>query len=162
MKKIEKKVGYWDVMNSISNGKSIQDEDIEKHFKTFVTYRKFSNLPKACISMAQMYRYKTPIPVVAEYRFLKHSSKYPKNLSLPNDKKDEYIHIVIKWIQKEFNVGEVSAKEYLEILGGKRIYRIMEKWSQFDERLIDDPNILELRKITTRYKNEIKSIKGIE
>jgi len=159
---MSKKIGYFDVLKSVISKDNVSDENIIKHFKPFLVTKWLSASPQVVYEMNKLNRYKSNLDVLAEYRFLKHSIKLPKSTFIPFDKKDEYMHVVIECIQKEYMVSKSVSKEYIYLMGGERVHQIMSRRCYFNEISIKDPYTLELRKITTKYKDDIKNLKGIK
>ena len=154
---------YFDVLKSIINKKPIDPADVETHYSGFMASRWLSANPMACytVNLLNSTRGNCNIPKMAEYKFLLNSIKLPKNTYLPFDKNDKDMKTIIDVISREFSIGENSIKDYINILGGARILKILEKHAQMTNNHTTDPRILEIRKALKNKKKELLKMKGL-
>jgi len=153
---------YFDVLTSIINKKQISEEDIQKHFVTYTTIVWLSRNPMACYAANQLNscRGNKYIPKDVDYKFLKESIKLPKNSRLEFDKNDKEMKIIENAIRTYFKTGKSTAREYMAILGGKRIVEILEKMAQLNNTYTRDKDIIDIRNALVKKKKELLKIKG--
>lgn len=153
---------YFEVLNSIINKSHVEKEDISKHFVPFIAIRWLGSSARSCydanaLNSARGLKY---IPKELEYTFLKEVIKLPKYTRLQFDKIDKEHFIIISFIMKEFKCGENVAIEYMDIMGGQRILKILYKYAHIGGNT-HDPEILDLRKAIIKKEEYIKNIKGL-
>jgi hypothetical protein len=153
---------YFDVLKSIINKQNVPQDDIEKHFAGFMAVKWLSANPMACYTVNHLNsaRGNKFIPKIAEYKFLKETIKLPKNTFLQFDKNDKDMQIILDVLVTEFRVGIENVQDYMKILGGERILKILNKHAQLLNTQTTDPKIIELRKAIKKKEKDLLKIKG--
>lgn len=161
---MQEELSYFDVLKSVITKIKVPDNDVEKHFVPFVTMKWLSSDPKTCytINTLNTTRGLQFIPKKDEYIFLKKAVSLPKNKYIAFDKNDKEYDIILLAVASHFKCGKQTAKEYMKILGGERIIKILEKIAQINNTYTKDPKVLELRSALLKKKKEILKIKGIK
>ena len=153
---------YFDVLKSIISKSNVSEEDVDKHFAGFLAVKWLSANPMACYAANSLNsaRGNKHIPKSAEYKFLKNVIKLPKNTYLKFDKNDKEMQIIMTTLTKEFSVGPDNVEDYMQILGGERILKILNKHAQLLNKTTTDPQIIELRKAIKKKEKDLLKMKG--
>jgi len=161
---MNKEIGYFDVLKSVINKHRMDDEIIDKHFVPFMALTWISVDPKTCYETNELNTAKGLgyIPKTAEYRFLRNKVKIPKNKFIPFDKNDKYANTIISALANYYRVGKVTAQEYMKMMGGNRVIKLLEKIGQINNTYTTDKYILSVREALAKKKADLKKIKGIK
>lgn len=154
---------YFDVLTSIINKKPVADDDVNKHFAGFMAVKWLSANPMACYAANTLNsaRGNKFIPKIAEYKFLKNVVKLPTNTRLPFDKNDKELKLIMEILTREFKVGPENVQDYMKILGGEKILKILNKYAQWQNNQTTDPGIIELRKAIKKKEKDLLQMKGV-
>jgi len=155
----------FDIHNSLINKKQYTDDEINRLFTPFISLEWLSIHPKLAwelnaINSAKGLKY---IPKIAEYKAIKYTINLPKNTRFKIPKSDKNEKIIIKTLMKHFNINKTIAKDYINILGGKKILDILELYARRTENRIDAKSIKftkDLRTAISAKKQELNKIKG--
>lgn len=161
---MREELSYFDVLKSIVTKKKVPVPDIEKHFSGFMATSWVSRDPQSCyvlnkLNSAQGLKH---IPKLAEYKFIKSMIKLPKNKYIEFDKPDKNMNIIIKALSSYFKCGRSTVEEYMQILGGPKIIKILELLAQLNNKYTTDKSILDIREALLKKKEDLMNIKGIE
>jgi hypothetical protein len=161
---MQEEVSYWDVQKSVITKKRISEDIIKKQFTPFMALNWLSADPKTCYETNELNTAigLNTIPLINEYKFIKNVVRLPKNKYLPMDKNDKHWNIIISAIANYYNVGKVTANEYIKLMGGSRLISLLERIGQIHNNYTTDKNILSVRDALKKKKAEIKKIKGIK
>jgi len=151
---------YFDVLTSIINKKKIIDEDVNTHFTGFQAVKWLSVNPMACYTANQINSCRGIkfVPSIAEYKFLKETIKLAKNTRLSFDKSEKDINIIMKALVKYFKTNANTTKEYIKVLGNKRISEILEEIAQTSNKYCTDKEVLALRSAISKKKHFINKL----
>ncbi len=150
---------YFEVMTSIINKKKISDDLVLQHFNGWGAMIWLSAHPKALyeanlINSARGNKY---IDKLSEYKALKGIIKIPKSTFLKMDKLDKDRKIILKTIKNHFNVGNSTAEKYYNILNGRELIKIFERYSRLNENMMSAKelkNVKEIRDILNKKRKE--------
>lgn len=117
----------YNVMKSAVDKKIVPTLDEIKQINSFFLVRYISNDP-ASIYIANALNCNFKIPIESQYKFILNSTldkvafiNYPKKERLLKDKD-------MKIITRHFGINESVAKDYIKILGPKKVEEILEKY----------------------------------
>ena len=161
---MQEELSYFDVLKSIVTKRKVSDTDIEKHFSGFMATTWVSKDAQSCYSVNGLNSAQglNHIPKLAEYKFIKTMIKLPKNKFIEFDKTDKHMNIIIKALGSYFNCGKSTTEEYMQILGGAKIVKILELLAQVNNKHTTDKKILDIRMALVKKTKDLMNIKGIE
>ena len=148
---------YFDVLTSIVNKKKMTEEDINKYFDSFMTTKYLSGQIQSAYQANKIncLPLLNKIPKKVQYELFKNTITIKKNTRIPFSKKDKDEEVILKAIAKYYNVNKERAKEYKKMIGNKETIKILTFMSYSGNDYINDPFVLEIRKVLKKI-NKIK------